>query len=199
MVRPFAYALVLGALAACGQSTPPPEAPKAASTASAGTAPSVASTEVTVAPPATSATVASNDAPTDAAGQGTGATVSGPPSGWNAGGKGKPPSIRQGATSVNGRLPPEVVQRILRGHFGVFRKCYEAALQRAPKTEGRVTVKIVIGRDGKVSSAADGGSDVGDTQMVACVVEEVAKAAFPQPEGGIVTVVYPVVFQLPTQ
>jgi hypothetical protein len=197
MLRPFASALVLATLLACGQSTPQPEAPATASTASAGSAATVASADVTVAPPTSAATVATSDAPTDAAGQGTGATVSGPPSGWHDGGKGKPPSIRQGVIAVNGRLPPEVIQRILRTHFGVFRKCYEAALQRAPKTEGRVAVKFVIGRDGKVSGAADGGSDVGDAQMIACIVDDVAKLNFPQPEGGIVTVVYPIVFQKP--
>lgn len=197
MFRPIASTILLGTLVACGQSTPPPETPAPASTANAGSAQPVASADVVVPPPDTSATVASNDAPTDAAGQGTGATVAAAPSGRHVGGNGKPPSIRQGVIAVNGRLPPEVIQRILRAHFGVFRKCYEAALQRAPKTEGRVTVKMVIGRDGKVSSAADGGSDVGDAQMVACVVEDIAKVSFPQPEGGIVTVAYPLIFQPP--
>lgn len=199
MLRPFASALVLATLVACGQSTPPPEAPATPATATAASADPVTSADVTVAPPATSATVASNDVPADAAGQGTGATVSGPPSGRHVGGNGKPPSIRQGILVVNGRLPSEVIQRILRTHFGVFRKCYEAALQRNAKLEGRVTVKFVIGRDGKVSGAADGGSDIGDGQMISCVVEDVAKLAFPQPEGGVVTVVYPVIFQPPPQ
>ena len=39
--------------------------------------------------------------------------------------KSKPPSVRMGATSVSGRLPPEVIQRIVRQNFGRFRLCYE--------------------------------------------------------------------------
>lgn len=195
MVRPLAFAVLVGSAIACGQSTPPPEVPAATSTASAGSAAPVASTEVTV-PPSTAPSVASAEPPADGP-EGTAATASGPPSASPAGGKGKTPSIRQGATSVNGRLPPEIIQRILRGHFGVFRKCYETALQKNAKLEGRVTVKLVIGKDGKVSSAADGGSDIGDGKLIACIVDDVGKATFPQPEGGIVTVVYPVVFQPP--
>ena len=103
-------------------------------------------------------------------------------------------SIRQGATQVNGRLPPEVIQRIARQNFGKFRLCYEDALRTTPTLEGRVAVKFVIDRAGAVSSAADGGSDIGDAKMIACVVKGFSAMKFPQPEGGIVTVVYPLVF-----
>ncbi len=198
MLRPFAFALFAGSLMACGKTSPPAEAPATAAAATAATgAPAASGDAVTIAPPSAAGAVASDDAPADAAGQGVGATVAAAPSGWHPGAKVKGPSLRQGIIVVNGRLPPEVIQRILRSHFGVFRKCYEAALQRAPKLEGRVTTKFVIARDGKVSSAADGGSDVGDAQMVACVVDDIGKLNFPQPEGGIVTVVYPVLFQNP--
>lgn len=104
------------------------------------------------------------------------------------------PSVRQGATTVNGRLPPEVIQRIVRQNFGRFRLCYENGLRNDPKLAGRVTVKFVIDRSGAVSSAADGGSELTDKGVIACVVRGFSNMNFPQPEGGIVTVVYPLIF-----
>ena len=65
------------------------------------------------------------------------------------------PSIRQGATTVNGRLPPEVIQRIVRQNFGRFKLCYEDGLRKNPSLQGRVAVKFVIDRSGAVSTAQD--------------------------------------------
>ena len=63
----------------------------------------------------------------------------------------KPPQVRMGATQVSGRLPPEVIQRIVRQNFGRFRLCYENGLRNNPNLQGRVSVRFVIGRDGAVS------------------------------------------------
>jgi len=106
----------------------------------------------------------------------------------------KTPTIRQGATTVNGSLPPEVIQRIVRQNFGRFRLCYENGLRANPSLQGRVTVKFVIDRAGSVSSAMDGGSDLPDQNVVQCVVRGFGSLSFPQPEGGIVTVAYPIIF-----
>lgn len=102
------------------------------------------------------------------------------------------PKVRMGATTVSGRLPPEVIQRIVRQNFGRFRMCYEQGLGRNPNLEGRVSVRFVIGRDGSVSNVANGGSDLPDSGVVSCVVSAFYGLSFPQPEGGIVTVVYPI-------
>ena len=106
----------------------------------------------------------------------------------------KPPQVRMGATSVSGRLPPEVIQRIVRQNFGRFRLCYENGLRNNPNLQGRVGVRFVIGRDGAVSNVGNGGSDMPDSGVVSCVVRAFYGLSFPQPEGGIVTVVYPIMF-----
>jgi hypothetical protein len=103
-------------------------------------------------------------------------------------------SIRQGAITVNGRLPPEVIQRIVRQNFGRFRLCYENGLRSNPALQGRVSVTFVIARDGSISSAKDGGSDLPDTGVVQCVVRGFGNLSFPQPEAGIVTVTFPLIF-----
>lgn len=104
------------------------------------------------------------------------------------------PTLRQGTTQVTGRLPPEVIQRIVRQNFGRFRLCYENGLRVNPILSGRVTTKFVIDRSGSVLSTQDGGSDLPDKGVVSCVVRAFGNLSFPQPEGGVVSVVYPIVF-----
>ena len=95
---------------------------------------------------------------------------------------------------MSGRLPPEVIQRIVRQNFGRFRLCYENGLRGSPSLQGRVAVRFVIGRDGAVSNVANGGSDLPDASVVSCVVRAFYGLSFPQPENGIVTVTYPIMF-----
>ncbi|HSO31374.1 MAG TPA: AgmX/PglI C-terminal domain-containing protein [Labilithrix sp.] len=106
----------------------------------------------------------------------------------------KSPVLRQGAVQVNGRLPPEVIQRIVRQNFGRFRLCYENGLRTNPNLSGKVAVQFVIDRAGAVATAKDGGSDLPDGGVVSCVVRGFGNLSFPQPEGGVVSVTYPVVF-----
>jgi TonB family protein len=95
---------------------------------------------------------------------------------------------------TTGRLPPDTVQAILRSHYGIFRKCYEAGLARNPKLKGRVTVRFVIDRDGRVSLSDLVKSTLGDEATTSCVVDGYRRLRFPKPDGGVVTVVYPVHF-----
>lgn len=105
------------------------------------------------------------------------------------------PSIRQGATTVTGMLPPEVVQRIIRQNFGRFRLCYESGLAKNEKLGGRVTAKFTIDTTGAVSHLVDGGSDLPNKDVVACVVRGFANLSFPRPDGGgTAAVVYPIIF-----
>ena len=97
-------------------------------------------------------------------------------------------------TQVNGRLPPEVVQRIIRANFGRFRRCYEQGLKKNPIVQGRVTTRFLIGRDGSVAYASDGGSDLPDGNVVSCVVSAFSRLSFPEPAGGTVVVEYPITF-----
>lgn len=100
-----------------------------------------------------------------------------------------------GAVSVTGRLPPEVIQRVVRQNLGGIRSCYDSGLARNAKLAGKVVVRFVIGQDGAVSSAtSDPDTTLGDATVVSCIVDHFKKITFPTPEGGIVTVVYPLTF-----
>jgi hypothetical protein len=101
------------------------------------------------------------------------------------------PKMRPGITQVSGRLPSEVIQRIVRQNFGRFRQCYETGLRSNPNLEGRVAVRFVIGRDGAVSNVS-GGGDLPNAQVTSCVASAFYGLSFPAPDNGIVTVTYPI-------
>jgi Ca-activated chloride channel family protein len=105
------------------------------------------------------------------------------------------PKVRVGVSRVEGRLPVEVVQRIVRQNFGRFRVCYEQGLGRNPALAGKITSRFVISKDGSVENVSNGGSDLPDAGVVSCVLSAFHGLNFPQPEGGIVTVTYPVLFE----
>ncbi len=113
--------------------------------------------------------------------------------------RGPVPKVRAGATTVAGRLPPEVIQRIVRQNFGRFRLCYEAGLKAKATLAGKVTIKFGIEKDGSISGvAADaGGTTMPDKDVVACVIRGFQGLGFPAPEAGTVSVVYPIMFSPP--
>jgi hypothetical protein len=95
---------------------------------------------------------------------------------------------------VTGRLPPEIVQRVVRQGFGRMRDCYERALVADPSLEGRVAVKFVIDREGQVTVAEPSDRSLPNADVASCVARSFLALSFPKPKGGIVTVVYPIVF-----
>lgn len=104
------------------------------------------------------------------------------------------PTLRQGRTEVSGRLPPEVIQRVVRMSFGRFRLCYEEGLRTNPNLAGTVTVRYTINERGESSPARDGGSTLPDPAVVQCVVRAFEGIDYPKPESGTVAVTYPLLF-----
>lgn len=107
---------------------------------------------------------------------------------------GRPRQVRLGATEVAGRLDPAIIQKEVRTNFGKFRACYEQGLKKNAQLSGRVSIRFVIGRDGSVTDVGGKDSDLPDQSVVECIVKAFKATKFPAPEGGIVTVVYPIKF-----
>jgi hypothetical protein len=104
----------------------------------------------------------------------------------------RPPTDRMGTMSVNGRLPPEVIQRALAPILPRARAC-------KPKADDAdmLTIRFVIDRQGNIDAVKlDNPSSVPDA-VAACVSALFESLRFPAPEGGIVTVVYPLFFHTP--
>jgi len=85
------------------------------------------------------------------------------------------------------------MRREIRAHNREFRACYERALEKDPKLEGRVVAKFTIGQTGAViESTAEGMPPID-----ACVAGVIAKLKFPPlPKSkNAITISYPFVFQ----
>lgn len=108
--------------------------------------------------------------------------------------KTKGPTMRVPTVTVGGRMPPEVIQRVVRQNHGRMRLCYEQGLARNPNLEGRVEVRFLIGSDGRVGSAALGSSTMPDSAVSSCVVSAFYSISFPSPDAGTVRVTYPISF-----
>jgi predicted small lipoprotein YifL len=104
-----------------------------------------------------------------------------------------PPAARDDVEG-HGRLAPEVIQNVVRQNWGRYRTCYENAERTNKSLAGTVTVSYVIRPDGSTQDAKDLDSTMPDPDVVRCVVDGFAKLSYPPPEGGFVTVVYPIAF-----
>jgi outer membrane biosynthesis protein TonB len=100
----------------------------------------------------------------------------------------------QFATGTGGKLNPAVIQEHLRASFSKLRRCYEQGVRNNAGLGGKVTVRFVIEKDGRVGNAVPVCTSMPDPAVVACIVAEYGLIRFPRPEAGSVTVVYPVTF-----
>ena len=106
--------------------------------------------------------------------------------------------LREGAITVIGSLPKEVVQRIVRQNYGRFRLCYQDGLRSNSSLDGTVTTKFVIDKSGAVSKVSNEPSTtMPDTNVANCVTRAFGNLSFPQPEGGVVIVSYSLLFSPP--
>jgi hypothetical protein len=100
--------------------------------------------------------------------------------------------VKSGKPKVTGGLDADVIRRIVRAHFAAIRTCYEDGLRSNPTLSGVVYVRFVIGRDGSVSTATSDSTDITDQGVLDCISRAFYAFTFPQPEGGIVSVKYPI-------
>jgi hypothetical protein len=91
------------------------------------------------------------------------------------------------------RLPPELIQVLVSMRFPRFEVCYQRGLSEYPQLAGMVVVRFVIEPDGHVSTIEEGESDL-PTPVRECILEGFEGLRFPNPEGGVVKVSYPLQF-----
>ena len=90
-------------------------------------------------------------------------------------------------------ISPEFIRRVVREHLGEILACYEESVRRRPDLAGRVVVRWVIGRDGRVTGATIIQSTLGDTAVEQCIATKIASWTFPETAAGAITVNYPFV------
>jgi hypothetical protein len=106
--------------------------------------------------------------------------------------KPKPLKMISPEPDVKGKLPVEVVRRIVRQNFPRLRACYQAFLAKSPGATGSLSVKFEIDATGAVTSATPGSGTLTDPALLACTVGVFKALSFPEPESGKVEVTFPI-------
>lgn len=103
-------------------------------------------------------------------------------------------SAAPGTAVVMGSIDKEAIRKTILDHAPEVRDCYEERLAADPRLEGKITVKWVVGPDGRASSPqVDGAQTTLASEDVArCVMERIVTWQFPRPVGGgIAVIAYP--------
>jgi len=96
---------------------------------------------------------------------------------------------------ILGALDKSLVDAVVKRHMNQIRYCYQRELTRSPDIEGKVTMKFVIDRDGRVSAADVKTSSLDSAAVEGCLEARFQRFRFPEPKGGgIAIVAYPFVF-----
>ncbi|MFO0567992.1 MAG: AgmX/PglI C-terminal domain-containing protein [Polyangiaceae bacterium] len=104
-----------------------------------------------------------------------------------------PPRIQAGPPVTN-YIPPSVIMRPIRARARCFRHCYSQRLAARPELSGKIAIHFVVDLDGWVRKAKVREDTVGDAELAACVAREFVGLQYESPEGGRVSVVYPMLF-----
>jgi hypothetical protein len=93
-------------------------------------------------------------------------------------------------------LDEKAVRAAVEPILGRIRVCYAGGLKRNPNLQGRIAVRLRTNAQGKPSHVENGGSEVPDSAVVACVVKQAATIELPAPTApeGVTTVSFLLTF-----
>jgi TonB family protein len=105
------------------------------------------------------------------------------------------PDVLPGVASVRGSLDKDIIRRIVRRHINEVKYCYDQALARQPKLDGRMVAQFTIAGSGQVLASAVASSTLGSPAVEMCVTKAIMRWQFPAPDkGGLAIVSYPFQF-----
>lgn len=86
------------------------------------------------------------------------------------------------------------LEAALSGRGRQARSCYSTALRQDESLEGKLTVRVRVGADGRACSAQVSDDSVGSATLNACILNRFRGAAYPAPREGCVDVAVPMNF-----
>jgi hypothetical protein len=98
--------------------------------------------------------------------------------------------LLEGPRGTVGVLEADQISPVVRAGMGSLQRCYERALRTNPTLQGKLTLSLRVGADGRVAKAQLTASEL-PPEAQRCVTDEARKWQFPRPEGGAV------VFEVP--
>ena len=96
----------------------------------------------------------------------------------------------------NGFLSQDQILQVVRRHRRGIRACYETALLDDRELQGRIVASWTIDLDGSVSRRLIEHNSTGSRDLESCVLREIRRMRFPEPDGGMVVVSFPFSFDV---
>jgi TonB family protein len=94
-----------------------------------------------------------------------------------------------------GELKRQEIDIVIKQRMTLIRRCYTRELRRDASLQGTVKVRFVIDRDGSIKYAAVRSSQLQNSIVESCVIDEIKRLRFPPPDGdGTIVVTYPFTF-----
>ena len=104
-------------------------------------------------------------------------------------------SLGSAGPRVSGFLSAEQINRVVQANRAALKYCFETALQRKPKLQGSIDAYWRIDRKGMVSTTRVAKSTLDDPGVEGCILRQIKRWKFPEPDGGEVDVTYPFLFR----
>lgn len=104
-----------------------------------------------------------------------------------------PPAIEKQEAQAN--LSPRVLSGVFKSHMKTLARCADQYTKGGPKTASSLDVTLLIGSTGRVAQSEVSLPVSLDSDVVACVTQEMSHWIFPDPKGPSATVRYSVVFE----
>ena len=103
--------------------------------------------------------------------------------------------VEPGSFEGSGRISREAVATAVHADYNQMRECYVAGVARHKSLCGEAHIKFTIDETGRAQRPlAIVGTTLPDCEVVKCIEGRFSQLQFPSPEGGNVTVVYPLRF-----
>lgn len=101
-------------------------------------------------------------------------------------------SAQAGTPEVDGELSAAKINAVMKRNIRAIRACYESALKRNPKLQGKLLIDFEILETGRTANILFGGS-LQSKDVESCVRRRAKSWRFPRPDGGSVFVSFPVI------
>lgn len=109
--------------------------------------------------------------------------------------RGVPVRVPKKPSKIQGQIDRDALARVINAHVNDMRACYERSLIRDSNLgAGKVTLEWTIDQTGSVSDVSTKTSTIKNNDVVSCLLDVIRGLKFPKPEGGVVIVSYPILF-----
>ncbi|MBS2022527.1 MAG: AgmX/PglI C-terminal domain-containing protein [Deltaproteobacteria bacterium] len=108
---------------------------------------------------------------------------------------GVPVSVPSKPSKVQGSIDRDAVAKVINDHVNDMRGCWERALIHDPNiAPGKVLLEWTIGAEGDVTQVGTKSVTLKSNEVVSCLLNVLRELKFPKPNGGVVIISYPVLF-----